>query len=163
MDSQDRSLAERVSASFQKLARSAEQLNAVSNELGKSIAALDAALKHLNLGVSTWVATYEDSNPLTGRFHTRGIGYAKVNGKWGIALRTIDGDYTNPGFEDSEEWPFNDAPRSQRIEAVAKLPDLIEKLVEVAASVTDEISTKIKDAEQVAAGIKLAVNTKSKK
>lgn len=47
----DSGLQERVSAAFDKLAESAAELNAVSDELGKPIPAIDAALQKLNLGV----------------------------------------------------------------------------------------------------------------
>ena len=50
----DGSFSERVSSSYRQLSLAASHLNLVSDELGKSIAVLDAALKKLNLGISTW-------------------------------------------------------------------------------------------------------------
>ena len=40
--------------SLQKLAHAAIGLNSASDELGKAIAIVDAALKKLNLGISAW-------------------------------------------------------------------------------------------------------------
>ena len=50
----DGSFSERVSSSYRQLSLAASHLNIVSDELGKSISVLDAALKKLNLGISTW-------------------------------------------------------------------------------------------------------------
>jgi hypothetical protein len=157
------SLSERVSESFKKLSASATQLNAISDELGKSISALDESLRQLNLGVSTWVAVHGNGNSATGEFWEQGIGYAKVRGRWGIALRTVEGSRIDPGFDRVEEWLFNDAPRAMRVDSVSKLPDLLEKLVEVAGETTEKIRAKIAEAEIVAASIRQNVNAPRRK
>src|SRR5713226_9643527 len=85
---------ERVQASYKQLSLAAKSLNAASDELGKAISVLDAALQKLNLGVSGWVtlAGNEDGN----NWWSRGVGYTKVGDKWGIALRKVSGDYQWP-------------------------------------------------------------------
>ena len=49
-EEQDAQLRERVSATFEKLAASAAELNAVSDEIAKPILAIDAALQKLKPG-----------------------------------------------------------------------------------------------------------------
>ena len=92
-------------------------IRTLSDELGKSIGVLDAALKKLNLGISTWsrLDRWEDA---FGNYSSRYLGYAKVNNRWGIALRTVAGNNNQPEEATVEEWLFNDAPRALRIEAV---------------------------------------------
>jgi hypothetical protein len=48
------------------------------------------------------------------------VGFAKINGKWSLAIRTVDGDVRDD--DDIESWPFNEAPRGLRVKAVYKLP-----------------------------------------
>lgn len=154
-------LLERVASYYSQLSSVASDLNAVSDELGKSISDIDAALKKLNLGLSAWVAIRsgpEDMDQGGSSFWSRDIGYAKIGGKWGIGLRTVEGDYMDPDREEVEEWLFNDAPRSLRLEAIDKIPELLEKLSSNATETTKNIRAKLSEAQAVAGAIKCAVD-----
>ena len=140
----------RVSAAFDKLKVSAAELNAVSDELGQPIPAIDAALQKLNLGVSAWVEFARRDDPEYERLWDCSIGYAKVSGTWGIAIRTRNGFYEDP---ETEEWRFNDAPRSYRLEALDKLPELLEQLARVANDTASELKRKLASTKQVATTI----------
>ena len=143
------SFSERVSSSYRELSLAASHLNLVSDELGKSISVLDAALKKLNLGISTWsrLDRWEDA---LGNYSTRYLGYAKVNNRWGIALRTVAGNNTQPEDATVEEWMFNEAPRALRIEAVEKLPDLFENLIKEADVAICKVKAQSLSARQLA-------------
>lgn len=143
----DSQLRERVSAAFGKLVASAAELNAVSDELGKPISAIETALQKLNLGVSAWAEVDGHVDGNTGRFWDRSIGYAKVSGRWGIAIRTRTGD-----FEDvyEEAWRFSDAPRSYRLEALEELPALLEQLVKVTGKTASALKGKVAATKEVA-------------
>lgn len=149
-------LSERVTASFSQLTSVASDLNAISDELGKSIAEIDAALKKLNLGITVWekISAWE-ADPQMGdlSYWTEDIGYAKIKGKWGISLRRVDGDYNNPDRDEIESWLFNDAPRALRLEAIEKIPDLLEKLSKEAVKVTHQIKGRLADVREVAGAI----------
>lgn len=142
-----------VSASFQRLSAAATQLNAVSDELGKSITALDLALKKLNLGISAWVQISRQTDPQDGSFSAHFLGYAKIGSKWGIALSITEGNEFTGDFVRDEEWLFNDAPRALRVEAVEKLPELLEGLITEANTTAERIKDKIGHAQQVAQAI----------
>jgi hypothetical protein len=88
MPAKDDSLTLKVSTSYKQLTAAANELNAVSDELGKFVGALDAALKKLNLGLTTWLRL-ESREDGSGNYTKRDLGYAKVGGRWGIALRTM--------------------------------------------------------------------------
>jgi hypothetical protein len=98
------------------------------------------SLKRLGLGIESWVLLDEtggnNENP---EFYIEKLGYAKVNGKWGLAIRAIWGHIQFDGASKSEEWPFGDAPRHIRIKAVAKIPALIEQLNNDAGQMADDI------------------------
>jgi hypothetical protein len=155
--SEKSSLSERVQESYRQLSGVAADLNAISDELGKSIQDLDAALKRLSLGVSVWVAIRGGNDmPEDPSYWSEELGYAKVGGKWGIALRTISGSYSNPEHDNVEDWLFNDAPRLLRLSAIEKIPELLEALSKEAAETSAKIKAKLADAQEVAAAVKSA-------
>ena len=132
--------AARVERAFKKLSAAAETLNSASDDLSKRIAPLDAAFKKLGLGVAAWVTI--SGNVDGSEWWSRDLGYARVNGKWGIALRDISGDYQDPNNDDRETWHFNEAPRWLRIDGSAKLPDLLEKLLEQTEDTTKKVRAR---------------------
>lgn len=146
------SLNHRISDSYKQLTQAATELNAVSDELGKFVTALDAALRRLNLGIATWLRL-ESREDGSGNYTKRDIGYAKIGNKWGIALRTMSGNHNDVDDSNVEEWLFNDAPRALRIESVEKLPDLFESLVKEADAATKQIRTKTERAQALATAL----------
>jgi hypothetical protein len=146
------SLEQRVATAFERLSSSASSLNAVSDELTKLVAIVDDRLKALNLGITAWV-TVTNGGSADGHYEwNRSLGYAKVSGKWGIAIGSWGG-YVYDEDKSEELWLFGDAPRSYRLEAVDKLPELIEKLVGTADETTEKLKQKIDTANQIAATI----------
>jgi hypothetical protein len=152
MPTRSESLNHRISASYKQLTAAASELNAVSDELGKFVTALDSALRRLNLGISTWLRL-ESREDGSGNYIKRDLGYAKVATKWGIALRTMTGNHNAPEDAVVEEWLFNDAPRALRIEAVEKLPDLFDGLVKEADAATKQIRNKTQHVQQLASAL----------
>ncbi len=146
---------ERVQSAFRGLSASAINLNAASDELRQTILVLEEALKKLNLGISTWVKITgnEEAN---GDFWSRDLGYARVGGKWGIALRELSGNYAYDEYEKDETWLFNDAPRWLRIDGVGKIPDLLENLTKQADDTTQKIRKKTTEANELATAITAA-------
>src|SRR5713101_3022462 len=82
---------EKIQTHFQALASVATSLNTASDELTKVVGVLDEALKKLNIGLTVWLA-FRHRAVEEWEYDDDEIGYAKVNGKWGIALRRIWGD-----------------------------------------------------------------------
>lgn len=140
-----------VAASFQRLAATASKLNGVSDELAESITALDAALKVLNLGVPAWVKVAGDADGDTEQFWLEELGYARVNGQWGIALRSREGWLGDPDNEHVEKWLFNDAPRALRVEAVDHMPALLDEMAKQADSIAEKIKGKLGQTQQLLA------------
>jgi hypothetical protein len=132
------------------LADSASRLNKASDELSKAIAPIEAVLKKLNLGISKW-HTFAGGNPdQDGDWVSREIGYAKVGGKWCLALAERAGNaHGGPDDVVETEWAFNDAPRQLRIRAVKEIPKLLEALVDEAEKVTAALENETKRAHEV--------------
>jgi hypothetical protein len=159
MSSKGDSLADRVQASYLQLSAVASDLNSISDELGNSVAEIDAALKRLNLGIEVWVQITFSRDDEFG-YYCDEIGYAKVDGRWGIALKSASGNEQDPEGERSEQWLFNDGPRKLRLSSIEKLPELLRKLSEEAVDTANQIKSKLADAKAVAAAVKSAAEPK---
>jgi hypothetical protein len=145
------SLPERVGKAFEILSRSAAELNKISDELGKSISEIDAALKKLNVGVEVWVQVSISGD---GRdYYIEKIGYAKVSGTWGLALKTQFGYEDQHCDDEIETWLFNDGPRALRLESIEKLPDLLEELSRMAVLTTEKIRNGMFEAQMIAGAV----------
>lgn len=120
----------------------------------------DFALKKLNLGVSVWVNISGWEEDLD--YFMEQIGYAKVDGKWGIALRTVSGNHNWPDQDTVEQWLFSDAPRKLRVAVIEKLPEMLKSLSNKAAETTKKITSKLAEAKEVAAAVKGAAEAPKK-
>jgi len=152
------SLAEKVQASYLQLSAVASDLNTVSDELGKYVAEIDAALKKLNLGISVWVnvSNWEGAEL---DYYMEQVGYAKVDGKWGIALRTVSGNHSYPDRDEVEQWLFSDAPRKLRLASIETLPEVLKNLSEEAVKTTEKIKSRLAEVKEVAAAVKDAARS----
>jgi hypothetical protein len=103
--------------------------------------------------VTAWAEFHSDGHPSGELWWSRDIGYAKVGGKWGIALRTCSGDYSFPYGDSVEMWLFNDAPRWLRLEGIDHVSALIEKLIAETEATTEKIKAKVGEAQELAKAI----------
>lgn len=146
---------ERIVASYKLLAASAEVLRAASDEFAKPITDLDGTLQQLNLGLTTWVRIQGCDADEHDNYWSRDVGYGKVGGKWGLAIRTTSGNH-NHDQGNVEEWLFNDAPRSFRIDAIDKVPDLVEKLIKASDKTARKLKEKAVEARELATALSRA-------
>ncbi len=134
---------EQISLAVEALRHHAAKLNEASAELANAVAPIDVVLKELNLGVKAWVS-YDGVDDPIGVSWEDFLGYAKVGGRWGLALsRVVDNEH-------SEEWLFNDAPRLMRVAAVRHIPTLLQKLGDTSRQTTEEILQSAADARRIA-------------
>jgi hypothetical protein len=129
---------EGVPQSFRQLKVASTFLNQASDKLNDSASKFNAAIKKLGLGISSWVEFDGDRNPDNGVAWHEDVGYTKIGGKWGLAIRSVTIDSNDP--PDNEYWPFSEAPRGLRIKAAPRIPDLVDQLIQDAAKTTKEIS-----------------------
>lgn len=143
------SAVDRARNSYRQLSNAAKDLNSASDEFKEAVSVLDAALERLNLGIASWVRISggedEDAN-----WWSREIGYARIGKKWGIAIRHSSGNHNWPEHDDKEQWLFAEAPRWMRIEAVAKIPDLMEGLVKQAEDTTKKLKSRTEQVFELA-------------
>ena len=141
----------RVKSSFQKLLSAATELNSASDRFSKLVAEIDATLKPLNIGIAAFVRMGTGWSGDYSRGYDE-VGYAKINGKWCIALREVEEFHDR---EDGEEvWAFADGPRRLRLKAIDYLPNLLEDMAKKATGETKSITAKTTDLQQLVSALK---------
>jgi hypothetical protein len=109
-----------IRESYQQLSYEAKTLNSASDEFTRSVRVLDEAICRLQVGVSVWVPFRSwGESP---EYAACEIGYAKVNGEWGISIREIEGNEATDYEHVNQLWLFPDAPRELRLDSVEQLP-----------------------------------------
>jgi len=155
---------ENVQIQFKTLATVASSLNTASNEFAKSVVVLDELLKPFNIGLSVWVPFAFAEGIEHPDYDQDEIGYSKVNGTWGLAIRNIRGreGREEEAFEHvTGPWLFNEAAREMRIHSVEKIPDVIKALIEKASETTKRIQQKTKEVLALTEAIRPARNDAS--
>jgi hypothetical protein len=145
----------RVKESYRQLSAVASSINSASDRLGSSIAPLETGIRKLGLDVSSWVVFNEWHSEDRLEHSVEEIGYTRVGRTWGLAIRVRVGDVAND--EESQIWPFNEAPRTMRARSIEKIPDLLEQLVKDAARVEADIVSQVETVEEL--GEAILVNT----
>jgi hypothetical protein len=152
-------LSQRVQDSFLRLSTTAANLNSVSDKLNASISNLESALKKLGLGITSWVPFTSSTSQDGLSYWLEEIGYAKVNGRWGLAIRTRSGHEAID--EDTIEiWPYNEAPRHLRVRAVKKIPELIDKLNKDAAEIAGQVVDRTTEVDFLGSAITAVASEK---
>src|SRR6266480_7971566 len=149
----------KIQTNFQALSAVAASLNSASDELTQVIGVLDEALKKLNVGLTVWVifedrGDEQDPSP----YDCDQIGYCKVDGKWGIALRHIWGHEAFDAHNEEGPWLFTNAPRELRLRSVDKIAELIESLGNEASATTKKIQEKTKEVSELTLAIGKSAN-----
>jgi hypothetical protein len=145
---------ERLAAAYKQLAATADALAEASDQFHKPIRQVEALLQELNIGLDTWVSVSRQEDPEYGSFLHREVGYIRRSDGWKLCFRETYGFDWAP--EDSRTWDFNDAPRSLRIEAFDKVPELLEKLNENARKTTKKLHEKTLEAKALTSILKQA-------
>jgi hypothetical protein len=145
-------LGERVAASYKRLAASADLLGSKTDVFTKQVAAIDAALQKLNLGVIAWERIRGDEDDNSGNYWSEDVGYAKIGGRWGVAIRERSGNH-HSDIHECDEWLFADAPRELRISAIDQIPDLLDKLAKYADKTTRKIDEKTAQTQELVAAL----------
>jgi hypothetical protein len=150
----------KLQTDFQNLSETASALNAASDHLTRGVAVLDEALKKLNVGLTVWVnfdVRGDDNDP--GLYDLDQIGYCKINGTWGLAIRQVWGDELRDWEKQDGPWSFNDVQREMRLRAVDKIPEVIAELSKAAIQTTKKVQEKTEQVIELAEAITQVVTT----
>ena len=127
--------------SYEILASTAAALNAATNRLNQSVIELEEILKKLGIGISSWVtfAKIEFNDGMCYDYDQ--VGYAKLGGRWGLAIRNVVGNEVDDNPDKIEAWTFNESPRHLRVQAVEKIPALLQKIITDATEFTKKVDS----------------------
>lgn len=141
---------------LKQLSAASDSINNATDQFNAQVKTIEDSLASYNLGVSGWVPACilsektSDQDGNTYHYSRQiSLGYQKENGKWCLMISSWIAE-----FEDYDKWIFRDAPRELRMEAIAGLPRLLEKLIEEANKLAEEVSKKTAEARTVVAAIK---------
>ena len=148
-------LPSQLAAAYKQLAASAQSLNSATDEFMQAIEPVDSALAKLRIGIECWVRIKNFEDP-DGSYRRHELGYARIAGKWGIALRVVDGDPRSPFNDSIEQWLYGDAPRHLRLDGIEKLPALLERLIQKANNAVKKVKETTETARQFAAAVQEA-------
>jgi hypothetical protein len=146
--------------SFQELSTAAASLNKATDELTKTVDALDQALNQLNIGITVWVLVtrWGDENNI-GAYELEQLGFSKIEGYWCIGIRRLVGHEVSSGPDEVRDiWPFNAAPRDLRLRAVNELPNLLDELGQAATRTAEAVNKKLAEAKAFTAALGIKVS-----
>jgi len=153
---------------FASLESQSARLNEASDNANQSLAAVEARLVRLNIGLELWHTSPIDSTDSTGNLGphetssrtVQVLGFARVDGKWCLAvkpMRLVSGFYegdTNCPFEnrylEGPTVPLLKASRATRIAGLAAIPDFLVEIGErMAATVSalENAASKLQPSE----------------
>ena len=158
-------MADRIQSTLKKLASVSQSLNQVSDEISSRIAEVEAALREYKLGVPAWIDLREWSEFVSDDYgingvwlkRTRRLGYSKKDGRWGLLTYISPEEATDSS--ELEEFVFlREAPRDVRLEAIDRLPDLLEELVKKAVETSELANKQAEKTKHIVAGLKKKVS-----
>ncbi len=153
----DPSVSARTAEALKQLQPIAAAVESAAAELSKPVSSIEATLKRMNIAFEAW-STYKQGSHEE-YWWKWDIGYTRLAGRWGIALRVSSGDETDPEHDKAERWFFNESPLYLRHSAVDTLPDLIEAL----AKTGETVARKLSSASERASVIAETISPKAKK
>ena len=139
----------KLQKSLQELAGSADNLNALSDQLNNQVTDVESALNKMGIGLAANVNTETWSDESGEEYDVWRICYEKYSGKWGFTIEHLWGHESFPD-DRSETWAFRDAPREHRLKAVEKIPDLMEALLKKSKEFASDISATMSFAQGLA-------------
>jgi hypothetical protein len=109
--------------------RVSEDLNAHTKEFGKIVEDVDRYFRYLGLGMAVWHPDKVHGNNLGGLEAESYVGYARIEGKWGLIIRTIERDHETRAFVSQRVYPIGASGNMELVaNALRKIPELVRLL-----------------------------------
>jgi hypothetical protein len=125
--------------------RISENLNAGLKEFGKTVGDISRNFRNLGLEASVWYPDKIHSTNLGGIVADSYFGYSRIEGKWGLIIRTIERDSESRAFVGQRVYTIESCRNVEIvINALKKAKDLL-LLMEKATDRQLEIITKLDD------------------
>ncbi len=115
---------------YEKLRRRvSEDLNARVKEFGKTVEDVDRYFRYLGLGMAVWHPEKIHSLNLGGLEAESYVGYSRIEGKWGLIIRTIERDQETRAFVSQRVYTIGSSGNTELVaNALRRIPELIQLL-----------------------------------
>ena len=134
---------------YEKLKKQvSEDLAPYTREIGNGIAEISSHFKMLGLESAVWLPTRIHTSNLGGIDADTYLGYSRIEGRWGLVIRTIERDEKNRDYV---------GQRILTLESCSNLEILansLQKISELVACIRQTIQQQTKAAEQLKSRIK---------
>jgi hypothetical protein len=116
--------------SYERLRRRvSEDLNAHTKEFGKIVEDVDRYFRYLGLGTAVWHPEKVHGTNLGGLDAESYVGYSRIEGKWGLVIRTIERDHETHAFVSQRVYTIGSSGNMELVaNALRKIPELVQLL-----------------------------------
>jgi hypothetical protein len=134
---------------YEKLRKQvSEDLVPHTREIGKGIADITGNFKMLGLETAVWLQEKIHSANLGGIEADTYVGYSRIEGRWGLAIRTIERDQKNGGYISQRILTLESCSNldivDHALEKIGELAINIHKAIEQQSTAIERLGEKIK-------------------
>jgi len=136
--------------------RVSDELNVRVKEFGKAVQDINRYFKFLGLGTAVWCPEKIHVANIGGLEAESYVGYSRVEGKWGLNIRTIERDHETRAFVGQRVYTIESSGNMELVvNALRKIPELlvsIDSLIDRQIKVLEEAGDfeKLRDAGNLA-------------
>ncbi len=115
---------------YEKLrSRVSDELNLQIKEFGKTVEDVDRYFRYLGLGTPVWHPERIHMANIGGLDAESYIGYSRIEGKWGLIIRTIERDHETHSFVNQRVFKIGSSGNMELvINALRKIPELVRSI-----------------------------------
>jgi hypothetical protein len=112
---------------YEKLRKQvSEDLNARINEFSKTVADIGRNFRNLGFETAVWHPERIHTTNLGGIDAECYIGYSRIEGKWGLIIRTIERDHESHAFVSQRVFPIESCRNIEIVvHALEKVPEIV--------------------------------------
>ncbi|MBP1623444.1 MAG: hypothetical protein H6Q07_1464 [Acidobacteria bacterium] len=127
--------------------RISENLNARLKEFGKTVGDISRNFRNLELEAAVWYPDKIHSTNLGGIVADSYFGYSRIEGKWGLVIRTIERDIESRAYVSQRVYTIDSCRNAEiAVNALKKAKDLLlliekatDRQLEVISGLDDEM------------------------
>jgi hypothetical protein len=109
--------------------RVSDDLNTRIKEFGKTVEEVDRHFRYLGLGKAVWHPEKIHEANIGGLDAESYIGYSRIEGKWGLIVRTVERDHETRAFVNQRVYTLVSCGNMEIVvKALRKVPELIRLL-----------------------------------
>ena len=109
--------------------RVSDELTGRVKEFGRKVEEIDRNFRSLGLGMAVWHPERIHSANLGGLDAESYIGYSRIEGKWGLIIRTIERDHETHAFVNQRVYTIESCGNMEIVvNALMRIPDLVRNL-----------------------------------